>query len=49
MVSRGASGRSSRPRAYDEHPDLPLGPPNLMMAFTKDEQVPTDRLEERDE
>lgn len=27
---------------------LPLGKPELMMSFTKDEQVPWDKVEERD-
>lgn len=36
--------------AFDIHPDLPLGPPNLMMSYTKDGQgPPPDLLKARDE
>lgn len=34
---------------YDIHPDLPLGPPTLMMSYTSDEQVPKDLVKKRDE
>jgi len=36
-------------RQYDKYTDLPLGPPQLMVSFTKDEQVPQKQLQERDE
>ncbi|KAI0703640.1 DUF1264-domain-containing protein [Cytidiella melzeri] len=43
-------GKTIHTWAYDEHPDLPLGPPNLMMAYTRDGQgPPPDVLEARDE
>lgn len=34
---------------YDIHPDLPLGPPTLMMSYTSDDQVPKDLVKKRDE
>ena len=36
-------------RQYDLHSDLPLGPPQLMMAYTADEQVDKNLLQERDQ
>lgn len=33
-------GKTIHTWAYDVHPDLPLGPPNLMMSYTKDGQGP---------
>lgn len=43
-------GKTIHTWAYDIHPDLPLGPPNLMMAYTQDGQgPPPDMLRERDE
>jgi hypothetical protein len=33
---------------YDIHPDLPLGPPQLMMSYTEPSQVPWDLVEKRD-
>jgi hypothetical protein len=43
-------GKTIHTWAYDEHPDLPLGPPNLMMAYTKDGQgPPPEMLKARDD
>ncbi|TCD68892.1 hypothetical protein EIP91_009442 [Steccherinum ochraceum] len=43
-------GKTIHTWASDIHPDLPLGPPNLMMAYTQDGQgPPPDVLKERDE
>ncbi len=43
-------GKTIHTWQYDIHPDLPLGPPSLMMAYTKDGQgPPPDMLQARDE
>lgn len=43
-------GKTIHTWAYDIHPDLPLGPPNLMMAYTDDGQgPPPELLKTRDE
>lgn len=42
-------GKTIHTWAFDIHPELPLGPPNLMMAYTQDGQGPPQPLlEERD-
>ena len=33
-------GKTIHTWAYDLYPDLPLGPPNLMMSYSSDEQAP---------
>lgn len=40
---------TSRCRQHDKHSDFPLGPPQLMMAYTAEEQVDNALLRERDE
>lgn len=43
-------GKTIHTWAYDIHPDLPLGPPNLMMSYTADGQgPPPGLLQTRDE
>ncbi|KAI0797938.1 DUF1264-domain-containing protein [Abortiporus biennis] len=43
-------GKTIHTWAFDIHPDLPIGPPNLMMAYTADGQgPPPEVLKERDE
>ncbi|EPQ52818.1 DUF1264-domain-containing protein, partial [Gloeophyllum trabeum ATCC 11539] len=42
-------GKTIHTWAIDEHPDLPLGPPNLMMSYTADGQIPLEVLKKRDE
>lgn len=43
-------GKTIHTWAYDIYPDLPLGPPNLMMAYTGDGQgPPPEVLKTRDE
>lgn len=42
-------GKTIHTWLFDEHPDLPLGPPALMMSYTKDGQVPPDLVKARDE
>lgn len=37
-------GKTIHTWAYDIHPNLPLGPPSLMMSYTKDGQGPPDEL-----
>jgi hypothetical protein len=37
-----------RGRQYDIHPDFPLGPPQLMMAYTADSQIDQGLLAARD-
>jgi hypothetical protein len=34
---------------YDKYPDFPMGPPQLMMSYTNDGQVPQQMVKERDE
>jgi hypothetical protein len=34
---------------YDKYPDFPIGPPQLMMSYTNDGQVPQQMVKERDE
>ncbi|KAK8847344.1 hypothetical protein IAR55_005201 [Kwoniella newhampshirensis] len=41
-------GKTTHTWQYDVHPDLPLGPPQIMMAYTADEQVDKDLLQKRD-
>lgn len=38
----------SRSRQYDIHPHIPLGPPQIMLAYTGDGQVDQGLLAERD-
>ncbi|GJE86935.1 DUF1264-domain-containing protein [Phanerochaete sordida] len=33
-------GKTIHTWAFDKHPDIPLGPPKLMMSYSKDEQAP---------
>lgn len=43
-------GKTIHTWAFDLYPDLPLGPPNLMMSYTKDGQgPPEEQVKERDE
>ncbi|CAL1704491.1 unnamed protein product [Somion occarium] len=43
-------GKTIHTWAYDIHPEFPIGPPNLMMAYTADGQgPPPDMLKIRDE
>lgn len=42
-------GKTTHTWQFDVHPDLPLGPPQLMMAYTDDSQVDRQALKERDE
>lgn len=42
-------GKTIHTWLFDEHPDLPLGPPALMMSYTKDGQAPEDLVKARDE
>lgn len=42
-------GKTTHTWQFDLHPDLPLGPPQLMMAYTDDSQVDRQLLKERDE
>jgi hypothetical protein len=42
-------GKTIHTWAFDIHPDLPLGPPNLMMSYTAPDQIPHDLVKERDE
>ncbi|BGP29492.1 hypothetical protein JCM10296v2_001231 [Rhodotorula toruloides] len=42
-------GKTIHTWAFDQHPDLPLGPPRLMMSFTGDDQVDPKVLETRDQ
>lgn len=37
-------GKTIHTWAYDIYPDLPLGPPNLMLSYTSDEQAPPREL-----
>ncbi|KXN84567.1 hypothetical protein AN958_12313 [Leucoagaricus sp. SymC.cos] len=41
-------GKTVHTWAIDVSPDLPLGPPNLMAAYTSDDQVPTETVKARD-
>lgn len=41
-------GKTIHTWAVDIHPDLPLGPPNLMMSYTGDGQCPDDLVNARD-
>ncbi|WWC59325.1 uncharacterized protein I303_101877 [Kwoniella dejecticola CBS 10117] len=41
-------GKTTHTWAYDRSPDLPLGPPQIMMAYTEDSQVDKKLLAERD-
>nr|XP_031857939.1 uncharacterized protein CI109_006651 [Kwoniella shandongensis]KAA5525011.1 hypothetical protein CI109_006651 [Kwoniella shandongensis] len=42
-------GKTTHTWQYDVHPDLPLGPPQIMMAYTEDSQVDKASLKKRDE
>ena len=42
-------GKTIHTWAIDQFPDLPLGPPNLMMSYTDDGQIPHDMIKARDE
>ncbi|KAI1795807.1 hypothetical protein LXA43DRAFT_970237 [Ganoderma leucocontextum] len=43
-------GKTIHTWAYDKHPDLPLGPPTLMLSATSDAQgPPSDMVKKRDE
>jgi len=45
---RRTFGKTCHTWQFDIHPDLPLGPPQMMMSFTKDEQIDQKVLGERD-
>jgi len=45
----GLYGKTYHFWQVDRGDKLPLGPPQLMMSFTKDEQVPWEKVKERDE
>ncbi|WVQ85685.1 hypothetical protein IAT38_007851 [Cryptococcus sp. DSM 104549] len=42
-------GKTTHTWQFDIHPDMPLGPPALMLAYTEDSQVDKAVLKERDE
>lgn len=42
-------GKTIHTWAFDESPELPLGPPQLMMAFTRDDQASEETIRRRDE
>ncbi|EGN95371.1 hypothetical protein SERLA73DRAFT_141978 [Serpula lacrymans var. lacrymans S7.3] len=42
-------GKTIHTWPFDTSPELPLGPPNLMMAYTQDGQVAADKLKAREE
>ena len=43
-------GKTIHTWAFDKYPDLPLGPPNLMMSYSKDEHAPpAEMIKARDE
>ena len=43
-------GKTTHTWAYDIYPDLPLGPPNLMMSYSNDEHgPPVELIKSRDE
>ncbi|EJD06855.1 DUF1264-domain-containing protein [Fomitiporia mediterranea MF3/22] len=42
-------GKTIHTWAIDKHPDLPLGPPNLMMSYTDDGQLDPSLVKDRDE
>ncbi|KZT29766.1 DUF1264-domain-containing protein [Neolentinus lepideus HHB14362 ss-1] len=42
-------GKTIHTWAIDETPELPLGPPNLMMAYTADGQIPPELVKQRDQ
>lgn len=42
-------GKTIHTWAIDIHPDLPIGPPNLMMSYTEDGEVPLEMVKARDE
>ncbi|KAK1925845.1 hypothetical protein DB88DRAFT_524193 [Papiliotrema laurentii] len=42
-------GKTIHTWQFDIHPDLPLGPPTLMMSYTADGQVDEKQLKERDD
>ncbi|EIN07441.1 DUF1264-domain-containing protein [Punctularia strigosozonata HHB-11173 SS5] len=42
-------GKTIHTWAVDTSPDLPLGPPNLMMSYTGDGQAPADLIQARDQ
>jgi len=42
-------GKTIHTWACDKHPDLPLGPPQLMMAYTSDAQLEARVINERDQ
>ena len=46
---RRTYGKTFHTWQYDKYPDLPLGPPQLMMAITKDGAVNEQLLKQRDE
>lgn len=41
-------GKTIHTWQFDIHPELPLGPPALMMSYTSDDQVPRELVRERD-
>jgi len=41
-------GKTIHTWAHDKYPDLPLGPPNLMMSYTADGQVDEEMVADRD-
>jgi len=46
---RTTYGKTIHTWQFDIHPDFPLGPPNLMMAYTRDSQLPPNLVKDRDE
>jgi hypothetical protein len=42
-------GKTIHTWAYDESPELPLGPPQLMMSYTHDNQAGDEAIRRRDE
>ncbi|KII88628.1 hypothetical protein PLICRDRAFT_176195 [Plicaturopsis crispa FD-325 SS-3] len=41
-------GKTIHTWAYDTTPDLPLGPPSLMLSYTADGQIPQSTIDKRD-
>lgn len=42
-------GKTIHTWAIDEHPDLPIGPPSLMMSYTPDHPLDPEVVRKRDE
>lgn len=49
IVLQQTYGKTIHTWAVDTFPDLPLGPPSLMVSYTSDEQIPHDLVHARDQ